>query len=113
MKTKMVYLGIRGSVVAMDGATGRELWARALKGSDFVNVVLDGDNLYAAAHGEISCLDPRTGAIRWHNPLKGRGWGLVSVAAEGAVGNGGPALAAEKRRLDEQAAAAASTAAAG
>ena len=36
MKTKLVYLGIRGSVVAVDGATGRELWARALKGSDEV-----------------------------------------------------------------------------
>jgi outer membrane protein assembly factor BamB len=110
MKTNMVYLGIRGSVVAVDGATGRELWARALKGTDFVNVVLDGDNLYAATHGEISCLDPQTGAVRWHNPLKGRGWGLVSVAVQGAAGNGGPVLAAEKRRRDEQAAASAAAA---
>ena len=113
MKTKLIYLGIKGSVVALDSTTGKQLWATHLKGSDFVNVVVDGDNLYAASHGEIFCLDPRSGVVRWHNPLKGYGLGLVSIAVERGVTNGGLALAAEKGRRDAEAAAAAGAASAG
>jgi len=80
--SKVIYLGIKGSVLALDAATGQQLWATHLKGSTFVHVVLDGDKLYAATYGEIFCLDPRTGAGLWHNPLKGFGLGLVSIAAE-------------------------------
>ena len=108
----MIYLGIKGSVVAVDSATGSHLWARELKGGDFVNLVLDGDNLYATTHGEIFCLDARSGVIRWHDPLKGRGLGLVSIAVEGTVASGAAALAVEKRRRDQQAAAAAGAGAA-
>jgi outer membrane protein assembly factor BamB len=77
---KALYIGIHGAVLALDGATGQELWRTLLKGSDFVNVVLDGGDLLAATHGELFCLDPSTGSIRWRNPLKGLGWGLVSIA---------------------------------
>ncbi len=108
MKTKMIYLGIKGSVVALDSRTGKQLWASNLKGSDFVNVVLADDVVYAATRGEMFCLEARTGSILWHNPLTGYGWGLVSVAIEGMTPNGAPVLAAEKRRRDQQAAAAAS-----
>ena len=78
--------------------------ATSLKGGEFVNVVLDGNNLYATARGEVFCLDPNTGIIRWHNPLKGYGWGLVSIAGEG-ISQNDSLLAAEKRRRDQQAAA--------
>jgi outer membrane protein assembly factor BamB len=80
--SKTIYLGIKGSVIALDAATGRQLWATHLKSVGFVNVVLDGDRLYAATYGEIFCLDPRTGEGLWHNPLKGYGLGLVSIATE-------------------------------
>lgn len=114
MKAKVIYLGVKGSVVAVDSANGRELWAVALKSTDFVNVMLDDDNLYATTRGEIFCLDPKTGAIRWHNPLKGYGLGLVSITAQGINAHSPTALAAEKRRREQQAAAASSsTAAAG
>ena len=104
-------MGVQGSVIALNPANGEHLWAVKLKGSDFVNVVLNGNNLYAATHGELFCLDPGTGSIRWHDPLKGYGWGLVSIAGEGIVQNPS-ALGAEKRRRDQQQAAAASGAAA-
>ena len=113
MKTKLIYLGIKASVVALDSTTGKQLWATNLKGSDFVNVVIEGDNLCATTHGEVFCLDARSGVIRWQNPLKGYGLGLASIAVEGAVTNGWPALAAEKGRRDQQAAAAAGAASAG
>lgn len=110
-QSKFIYLGVKGSVMALNSANGEQLWAASLKSSDFVNVVLDGNNLYAATRGEIFCLDPQTGAIRWHNPLKGYGWGLVSIAGEGIAQNSS-ALAAEKRRQDQQQAAASSSGAA-
>jgi outer membrane protein assembly factor BamB len=110
--SKNIYLGIKGSVIALDAASGRQLWAAHLKGSSFVHVVLDGDNLYAATYGEIFCLDPKTGEGRWHNPLKGYGLGLVSIAAESIPSSALLTLVAEKRRRDAEAAASSSSAAA-
>src|SRR5690242_7243495 len=78
--TSMMYLGIRGTVVALDRRTGAEVWRTLLKGGDFVNVTLDGDLLFATARGEIFCLDAMTGRIRWNNPLKGLGLGLITIA---------------------------------
>lgn len=109
-QTKFIYLGIKGSVIALNSADGREEWAQKLKGSDFVNVVLDGNDLFATTHGEVFCLAPRTGKLRWHNPLKGYGWGLVSIAGAGIPDN--PLLLmAEKRRQDEDSATATSNSA--
>src|SRR4051794_31209726 len=111
-QSKFIYLGVRGSVIAMNSANGQQLWATALTGSDFVNVVLDGHNLYGSTRGEIFCLDPQTGIIRWHNRLKGYGWGLVTITGEGITQNASMP-AAEKRRRDEQRDAASSSATTG
>lgn len=99
--SRIIYLGIKGSVIAVDAATGTQLWTVHLTGASFVNVVLDGDNLYATTNGEIFCLDPRTGEGRWHNQLKGFGWGLVSVAGEG-IGNSQSLLQAEEYNRQQQ-----------
>ena len=110
--SKIVYLGVKGSVIAINSATGQSVWETRLKGSEFVNVVLDGENLLATTRGEIFCLDPHGGGIRWHNPLKGYGLGLITVAGEGIAQNAS-VVTAEKRRRDQQQAAAASSASAG
>src|SRR3974390_653564 len=110
---KIIYLGVKGSVVAIDSATGQIVWSTTLNAADFVNVVLEGDNLFATTRGEIFCLDPKGGGIRWHNPLKGYGLGLITIAGEGIPQNA--VLGAEKTRRDQEqasAAAAASTTAA-
>jgi outer membrane protein assembly factor BamB len=109
-QSKFIYLGIKGSVIALNSATGEQLWTAHLKSSEFVNVVLDGSNLLATTSGEIFCLDPNTGIIRWHNALKGYGWGLATIAGEGVAQNVS-AIVAEKRRRDEQQQAASSSAA--
>jgi outer membrane protein assembly factor BamB len=101
-----LFIGIKGTVLALDRATGAEVWVAALKGSDFVNLALEGGDLYATTKGEIFCLDPATGAVRWSNPLRGYGWGLISIAS---AGGGQTILMREKQRRDEEAAAAAST----
>jgi len=104
-----LLVGLKGTVLAIDRGTGDVVWQSALKGGDFVNVMLDGGQLFAATKGELFCLDPATGKIRWHNRLAGMGTGLVTFA-QAAEGN----LAAidEKRRRDEAAAAAGTIAAA-
>jgi outer membrane protein assembly factor BamB len=91
----LIYVGIKGTALALDRATGEEVWRTELKGSDFVNLVLDGGDLLASARGEIFCLDPTSGEIRWNNPLRGLGWGLAAFA-----GSSTAAMAEEERRRE-------------
>ena len=110
MKTsELVFVGIGGSVVALNRATGTQVWATRLKRYDLVNVVLEEGRLLATCQGEIFCLDPATGEKRWHNPLKGFGTGLATIATEENPRNNVPALMAEKRNREQAAAAAAAT----
>ena len=99
----LLFIGIKGTVLAIDRASGGEVWRTKLKG-DFVNLTLDGGDLFVAARGELCCLDPSTGQIRWSNPLKGLGYGIVTFATAGNA----PAIARKKK---DDAAAAATTAA--
>lgn len=63
-----VYIGIKGTVIALDRDTGAILWDTKLKSSSFVTVHLDGDRIFASTIGEIFCLDAATGTMLWHNP---------------------------------------------
>jgi len=105
----LVFVGIKGSVVALSRASGEQVWATHLKGSGFVNVVLDAGRVLAIASGEIFCLDASTGQGMWHNPLKGFGIGLATIATESAPHGNVTATAAmaEKQRQDEESSAAA------
>ena len=82
MVDQMIFIGIKGCVMVLDRRTGAGIWQTALKGSDFVNVVYDGESLFASARGELFCLDPQNGRIRWSNPLKGMGWGICTIAGD-------------------------------
>jgi len=91
-----VYLGIRGYAIALSRSTGEERWRTNLKGAEFVNLTLDGDQLLATTKGEI----------RWHNTLSGCGWGIATVVTAAAPTHSiGPE--AEERRRQEEAATAA------
>jgi outer membrane protein assembly factor BamB len=103
----LVFIGIRGSVVALNCATGEQVWATHLKASDFVNVVLQNEAVLASCSGEIFCLDPLTGDARWHNPLKGFGRGLATIATAANPGSAHAPVLAEKRRREQAAASAA------
>ena len=105
-RTSVIFVGTKGTVVAIDRASGATLWTTALKGSDFVDVmVVDGD-LFAASKGRVYRLDPSGGGVLWTNDLPGLGWGIVSIAGSQVA-----AGAAEKAKRDAAAAAAASSAA--
>ncbi len=99
-----LFIGIKGSVLALDRATGQELWRTPLKGGDFVNVTLEGEQILATTRGEIYCLS-KAGTILWNNPLKGLGHGLVTVATEAGLTQA--VVCAEKLQQDAQIAAAA------
>ena len=108
MESSLMFIGIKGTVVALNKSDGSEVWRTKLAGSDFVNVVVDDGAIYASAQGEVFCLSAVSGEIRWHNPLKGLGLGLVSFGLPGGQG----AVMAEKSRRDQAAASAAATTAA-
>lgn len=105
MALNAIYLGIKGAVVAINRASGEEIWRTALKGGDFVNVVLDGNQLYATTKGEIFCLDTATGEPRWHNKLSGLGLGLISIATPLSS----QVLSAQEKRMRDAAAASAAS----
>ena len=107
--SKSVFVGIRGSVFALNRATGTEVWRTALKGGDFVNLVLDEGDLFATTKGEIFCLDAASGRIRWNNPMKGMGLGLATIADSNTSSF---TAMAQYRRQQEAAAAAAASASA-
>jgi len=79
------YIGIKGSVVAMERKTGRQVWRKKLTGLAFVVVVLDGDVLLAHTRGELFGLDPKSGEVLWQNGLEGLGYGHVTMTSENMI----------------------------
>jgi outer membrane protein assembly factor BamB len=79
-----LYIGIGGHVVAIDAASGEEIWRTKVKGSMFVTVFMSGREVYAGANGELFCLRADTGEIVWHNKLKGLGMGVIGFAGSDA-----------------------------
>jgi outer membrane protein assembly factor BamB len=102
-RTSAVFIGTRGTVIAVDRSSGEMLWSTNLKGSDFVDVMIVDGDLFAASKGRLYRLDPASGAILWCNDLPGLGWNIVSIAGSHAAG------AAEKVKRDQAAAAAAAS----
>jgi outer membrane protein assembly factor BamB len=104
-RANALFVGTKGTVVAVDRATGETLWSSELKGSDFVDVMIVDGELYAASKGRLYRLDPASGDVLWRNDLPGMGWGIVAIAGSQS------APAAEKARRDAAAAAASTSAA--
>jgi hypothetical protein len=105
---ELLFVGIKNVVVALDQGDGTEAWRAQLKGGDFVTVLWDGENLFAANNGEVFRLDPASGAVVWTNPMKGLRKGVVSLAsrrADKVSHSPYETIAAQKRREAEAAAA--------
>jgi outer membrane protein assembly factor BamB len=98
--TDTIFIGIKGTVLAIERSTGTVRWQSHLTGSDFVNAVLHEQDLYAATKGRLYRLDPATGEVIWVNELPGMGWGILTIAGGSQAAAGG-----EKQRRDAQAAA--------
>ena len=82
--TDREFAGLGGHVVAIDAASGAEIWRSKLKGADVVTLCVVANRVLAGTKGEVFCLDPATGTILWHNRLKGLGTGIVAFSSSGA-----------------------------
>jgi outer membrane protein assembly factor BamB len=98
-----IYIGIHGHVLAVDRATGSEVWRTHLAGSSYVTILRDGGGLYAGAMGKLYCLDRVTGSILWKNGLAGLGYSLITFAGSDAT------AAISQQAAQRQAAAASSS----
>jgi outer membrane protein assembly factor BamB len=102
-----IFIGIRGGVIALDRGTGQRLWKTALKGADFVTVMLDADRVIAATKGEVFCLDAATGHLLWRNELPGEGWGLITIATASGFSSAMPLF--REKQVQEEAASSATS----
>jgi outer membrane protein assembly factor BamB len=109
-KDDLVFVGIKGTAIALDRGTGQIVWETHLEGSGFVHLVLEKENLYATTQGEVFCLDAATGNPRWHNRLKGYGLGLASLVTPKGINDAGSLLMAEEIIRAEQASSASAAA---
>lgn len=80
-----LVIGIGSHVVAIERDTGAELWRTRLRHANIVTVHVAGPRVFAGASGELYCLDVASGALLWHNKLRGLGVGLVTFGANGAA----------------------------
>ncbi len=94
--SQLVFIGIKGSVIALHAQTGQQAWGVHLSGANFVNVQVQDGKIIAACNGEIFCLEAATGRILWQNGLKGFGFGLATLAVEPNCGSAAQAALAEK-----------------
>jgi outer membrane protein assembly factor BamB len=109
MSSSRIYLGIHGNVFAVDRSTGEEIWCCELKGSEFVNLLVEGDVIFATSRGEAYAIDAASGTILWHNKLAGQGWGVVSIATDSGKSTPAPPVAADQKLKAQQSAVQAST----
>ena len=114
-KHSLVYIGLKHHVIALDRKTGVEVWrtpldAKYKSSAAFVNVVRDREGLFATCAGELFSLEPVTGEVLWHEPLKGLGTGLVSIATDLGGASAPTVLEESARQTRAAASASASTA---
>jgi hypothetical protein len=68
--------------------------------------VREGDLLLATTRGEIFALDPSTGGVLWNNPLRGYGYGLITIAGDTQTSSMAEHLSREQAQASAAAAAA-------
>jgi outer membrane protein assembly factor BamB len=66
-----------------------------------VAILPDGDVVFVSTQGYTWALDPATGRELWHQPFKGEGWGIPTLAT--MRGTSSSAAAAEQERQDAEA----------
>ena len=94
-REQLIYIGIRGSVLALNRDSGSIIWEARLPESSFVNLAWDDSRVYALSNGEVFCLDACDGRVLWKNPLKGFGYGLGSILVPGQAHNNPAGIVAQ------------------
>lgn len=86
-KPKHLCVLVGQTVVALEPLTGDEIWRSRLPGvfgGPVGTLLIDGDMVFAGNHGRLHCLSLDDGRHLWTAELKGLGWGMVSIAIDGA-----------------------------
>jgi outer membrane protein assembly factor BamB len=114
-KRSLLFVGIKSYVIAVDRASGAEVWrtqlpAKYRSSAMLVSVLFDGEGLYASIAGEVFALNPKTGELLWHEPFKGLGTGFVTMTSELGTGATSSRDAANAAMVMAQRAAAAAAA---
>lgn len=89
MHSSKIYIFSNGRVAAIDKKSGGIAWEVKLK--DVTKIAKwssysvgqlseDETKLYIGVSGVIICLDKKDGRLLWENPLKGWGYGFISIA---------------------------------
>jgi hypothetical protein len=105
---QLIFIGLNHFVVALHRDSGEIVWSNKELHQGYVTLLLDGDRLIASSSGYIYCLNPYTGKILWHNPMKGYGMAVPTamVSVRGQVNN----ALIEEQIAQQQAAVVAATA---
>ena len=104
--SELLFVGVKGHVVALSRLDGAEVWKTKLAGGisfvgeRFVTVLVDGDRIYAHSYGKLFCLDSETGSPLWTNDLAGLGYDIATLAVVGMSSPPLPAFAQYKRTRD-------------
>lgn len=96
-KEQPLLIGIGGRVVAIDPATGTEIWRAKLKGSDTVTLTTAGNQVFAGTSGELFCLNGSDGTVIWHNKLKGLGVDIIAFSSSDASSIAAAALSKKRQ----------------
>ncbi|MCF7957027.1 MAG: PQQ-like beta-propeller repeat protein [Phycisphaerae bacterium] len=102
----VLYVGIKGHVVAIDKRSGQELWRTKLGGYSLVNILVDTEMVFAYAKGHVFGLT-FNGEVLWDNGMPGLGYSMALLATQGV---NDPAAAIMQDIQARQAAAASSSA---
>lgn len=83
-----LYVGAKGKIVVIDAGTGKTIkeitlnqsWLKS--GNGFVNMIKNGDFIYAHTYGRLYCIEINSSKIIWSNELKGAGYDLTTIISD-------------------------------
>ncbi len=91
----LLFVAFNGRVFGISRYDGSIIWQWNSARSSFVTLLPDGDLLFVSANGYTWALNPATGHPLWHQPFKGEGTGVPSLATMQA-GATSPSAAAQE-----------------
>ena len=99
----LIFVGFNKRVAAMDRHTGQVIWDwKAPKGSMYVTLLLDGDQLIVSVNGYMYALRAMTGVQLWMNTMSGFGSGVTCLTSERGSSSSHLLAAAAARLLARQ-----------
>jgi outer membrane protein assembly factor BamB len=104
----LLFVAFNGRVLALSRHDGSIIWRwSSPHRGQYITLLPNGDMLFVCSQGYTWALNPATGAELWHQPLKGEGVGIPSLATMRATSSSSSAAA--QQQADDTAAASAAS----